>query len=240
MPRLSVITVVYNDAENLRMTLDNVAGLKNPEIEHVVVDGGSSDGTLEVCHEYSHIRLISEPDKGIYDAMNKGLKMASGDWVVFLNGGDVFVEPSAVESALAFAEKNSDCDILFFASLRDMNFRNVYVPRVDGYRECIPCAHNSCFLKRTVHLQHLYDLRYKIAADYNMMYELLQGGCKWAASNAVLCSRMSGGISDLAQGLLRKEWILVKCRGNKWRVPFYLMGRLLVKVGMRFGLKGNK
>ena len=95
--KVSVITCCYNAAATIEMTLESVAIQTYHDIEHIIIDGNSSDETVKLCGNYSHIsKLISEPDKGIYDAFNKGLKEASGDVVGYLNADDRFCDENAL------------------------------------------------------------------------------------------------------------------------------------------------
>ena len=98
-PKVSIITVVYNGIEFLEETIKSVIAQTYPNIEYIIVDGGSKDGTLDIIKKYeAHIsKWISEPDKGIYDAMNKGIDLATGDWQNFLNAGDSFVDNNVLE-----------------------------------------------------------------------------------------------------------------------------------------------
>jgi len=89
---VSIITVVYNAYENFSLTIESVKGQSYNSIEYIEIDGGSTDGTLDIIEENrdSISKVVSEPDKGIYDAMNKGIDLATGVWLMFLNAGDVF------------------------------------------------------------------------------------------------------------------------------------------------------
>ena len=105
--KISIITINYNDAEGLRKTLASVASQTYTDIEHIIVDGASTDGSVDVIREYETINLsstnpirivwVSEKDKGIYDAMNKGVAKASGEYLLFLNGGDALASPTAIQ-----------------------------------------------------------------------------------------------------------------------------------------------
>jgi len=100
-PLLTVITVVFNGARTLEATVQSVLGQTYRNIEYIIIDGGSTDGTLDIIRKYEHAidYWLSEPDKGVYDAMNKGINAANGIWLNFLNGNDVFCESSTIESA---------------------------------------------------------------------------------------------------------------------------------------------
>ena len=107
--KLSIITINYNDATGLKKTLDSVAKQTSCNFEHIIIDGASTDGSVEIIREYestlasslsplaSNLKWLSELDKGIYNAMNKGIKMATGDYLLFLNSGDCLVDDEVVE-----------------------------------------------------------------------------------------------------------------------------------------------
>jgi glycosyltransferase involved in cell wall biosynthesis len=91
--KISIITISFNAKATIEKTLQSVANQSHKNIEHIIIDGGSKDNTLEICNSFPHIsKIISEPDKGVYDAFNKGLKLATGDIIGFLNADDVFYE----------------------------------------------------------------------------------------------------------------------------------------------------
>src|ERR1700744_4570938 len=108
-PVLSVITIVYNNVKDIERTMLSVLGQTYPAIEYIVVDGLSNDGTLDVIKKYKDrvAKFISEKDEGIYDAMNKGLALASGDYVIFMNSGDEFFDAETIAAVFASAD-NAD------------------------------------------------------------------------------------------------------------------------------------
>ena len=112
--KISIITVAYNAAHTIANALESVTAQTHPDIEHIVVDGASTDGTLDIIARYGgHIaRLISEPDKGIYDAMNKGLGLATGEIIGFLNADDVYADTGVLKMVSEIMAKN-DLDALF-------------------------------------------------------------------------------------------------------------------------------
>ncbi len=111
-PLVSIITVVYNAEEYLEETIQSVIGQTFKNIEYIIIDGGSTDGTFDIIKKYEHAidYYISEKDEGIYDAMNKGIEAANGEWINFMNGGDTFHNSNVLQS-LSFPNK-PDCDLL--------------------------------------------------------------------------------------------------------------------------------
>ena len=111
-PTLSVITIVYNNVKHIERTIFSVVNQTYPNIEYIVVDGKSTDGTLQIIERYKTriAKIISEKDEGIYDAMNKGLAAATGDYVIFMNSGDEFYKTDTVERVF---ETAPDADIYY-------------------------------------------------------------------------------------------------------------------------------
>ena len=111
--KVSVITVVYNDVKNIEKTIKNVLKQTYTNLEYVVVDGASKDGTLDIIKRYEgKLRWISEPDKGIYDAMQKGANTATGEWIIFRNCGDYFITPDAIDKVFSEYRDNGEDFIL--------------------------------------------------------------------------------------------------------------------------------
>ena len=117
LPKVSVVTVTYNAADYVEMTLRNVVSQNYAHLEYIVIDGNSTDATMEIIGHYKeHINiLVSEPDNGIYDAMNKATHLASGEWIIFMNAGDTFDNPSVLQNV--FSRNIEDNCCLIFGSL---------------------------------------------------------------------------------------------------------------------------
>lgn len=107
LPKISVVTACFNRAKLIRDAIQNILEQNYPNFEHIIVDGASTDGTLEVLKEYKHLRVQSEPDTGIYDAFNKGIKLAKGDIIVLLNSDDLLGEDTLLKAGEAFAHDPS-------------------------------------------------------------------------------------------------------------------------------------
>ena len=107
-PKVSIITPSYNRAGMIETAIQSVLSQNYPEVEHIIMDGGSTDGTLEVLKKYPHLRVVSEPDQGMYDALNKGLNLAHGEIIGFLNTDDFYAPGVFAKIALQFSEKTVD------------------------------------------------------------------------------------------------------------------------------------
>jgi glycosyltransferase involved in cell wall biosynthesis len=170
-PTLSVITVVYNNVADIGRTLLSVLNQTHPAIEYIVIDGGSTDGTLDIINTYKSriAKLVSEPDKGIYDAMNKGLAMATGDYVIFMNSGDEFYAADTVEKVFATAD---DADIYYGetemvnARRESLGQRRHKAPRKFTWRSFkygMSVSHQAIYIRRA--LTEPYDPAYQLSAD---------------------------------------------------------------------------
>jgi glycosyltransferase involved in cell wall biosynthesis len=170
-PTLSVITVVYNNAADIERTLLSVINQTYPNIEYIVIDGASTDGTLQIIEKYTNkiAKLISEPDKGIYDAMNKGLALATGDYVIFMNSADEFYSAETVANVFAAAP---DADIYYGetemigANNENLGQRRHKAPENFTWRDFkygMSISHQAIYIKRS--LVKSYDPKYQLSAD---------------------------------------------------------------------------
>lgn len=180
MLKVSIITVVYNNKSTLMDAINSVTNQDYENIEYIVIDGASKDGTLDLIKEAKGItKWISEPDKGLYDAMNKGLQMASGDIVGILNSDDVYTSNTVISDVVKEVVRTG-CDVIY-ADINYVERDNVthvvrswesgdFYPKYfqDGY---VP-AHPTVFLSQDLSKKFQFDLTYKLAADYDFLLRL--------------------------------------------------------------------
>lgn len=224
---ISVITVCFNAAETIAGTLESVTTQTHPNIEHIVVDGASTDGTLDVikCHNKPVTRLVSEPDQGIYDAMNKGLLLATGEIIGFLNADDVYADTRVLERVSAIMETEK-LDALFgdaeFVSPArpDHPLRRYRSERFRPERIAwgwMP-AHPALFLRQQV-FQRFGRFRtdYRIAGDFELVARIFHGGTlKYRHVPEVLVRMRIGGVSTggWRNTILLNQEVLRACREN--------------------------
>lgn len=178
--KISIITVTYNSILTIRSTIESVKNqIFNGEIEYIIIDGGSTDGTQDVIAEYENIvtTFISEKDRGIYDAMNKGIALATGDIVGILNSDDFYTDTDVLEViASEFEQKQVDAVFgdIHFVNPKDLSkcvryySSSIFSPR--SLRFGIMPAHPSFYVKRGYYKKYgTYDLNYCIASDYDLM-----------------------------------------------------------------------
>ena len=200
-PKLSVITIVYNNVRDIERTMLSVLGQTYTHIEYIIVDGLSTDGTLDVIRKYQDRinKLISEKDKGIYDAMNKGLAMATGDYVMFMNSGDEFYDPDTVAAVFASAE---DADIYYGETeMMDDSGQNLGQRRHQapaaftwrGFKYGMSISHQAIYIRRS--LAEPYDNRYQLSADIDWIIRAAKKAKKIVNVNGYVAKYLVGGMS---------------------------------------------
>ncbi len=225
--KITVITVAFNAQHTIGETLESVAAQMHPDIEHIVVDGASTDGTLAVIERHAQriSRLVSEPDHGIYDAMNKGLRLATGGIIGFLNADDVYVDPSVLARVSANMEAEG-LDALFgdaeFVSAEqpDLPLRRYRSERFRPGRIAwgwMP-AHPTLFLRRELYERFgLFRTDYRIAGDFELVARMFHGDTlKYRHLPEVLVRMRTGGVSTggWRNTLLLNREVLRACREN--------------------------
>ncbi len=178
MTKLSIITVCLNEAKTIEKTIKSVIDQTFTDYEYIVLDGGSTDGTLDIINKYrDRIDVAgSEPDTGIYNAMNKGIKKATGEYVFFLNAGDKFLDNNVLQ--LIFS-KTPSADLVYCDMLVQMNSGFVLrkqtprsISKAFMYADSIP--HQATFTKKEMFIKHgSFDESYKVAADYELSLNLI-------------------------------------------------------------------
>ena len=238
VPLISVVTVVKNGERHLRQTIESVLAQSYPAVEYIVIDGGSTDGTMAVLSDYrSRIaRLVSEPDTGIYDGMNKGIRLASGD-LVGLQNSDDFYEAGAFEAVGQAACRDPGAVIYGYQRVLDAK----------GEREtrCLPhqrlldhmIPHSTCFVPRVLYERFGgFDSSFRIGADYDLMLRFMKHGVPFCRLERVLSSMRRGGISTRQGDLARLEVVRARHKNGfvsdaayrKHRI-LYLVRRLLAR-----------
>lgn len=182
-PKFSVITVTYNAAAVLEDTIQSVITQTYHHVEYIIVDGGSTDGTLDIVAQYRDriATLVSEPDKGLYDAMNKGMRLATGDYLCFLNAGDSFHEDDTLQSIAHSLTGSALPDVIYGQTeLVDSEGHFVRMRRLSApehlnwksFRQGMLVCHQAFFAKRA--LAEPYDLRYRFSADFDWCIRVMK------------------------------------------------------------------
>ena len=201
MPKVSIITVVYNDREHIECTIKNVLKQIYPNIEYLIVDGGSSDGTLEIIKRYSDkLRFISEPDNGIYDAMQKGAELATGEWIIFRNCGDFFFSPDSTKRVFdSYIDKGEDfilCDSRYFQKYGYKDMKPNILSK--HFFEAMPVNHPATYIRRKTQIKYPFRLKYRNSADYCFFVEAFSNNATYVYKDVIvsLFDNNSGASTD--------------------------------------------
>jgi glycosyltransferase involved in cell wall biosynthesis len=167
-----VITVVLNGEKYLEQTIQSVINQTYPNVEYIIIDGGSTDGTLDIIKKYEDYidYWVSEPDKGIYDAMNKGIRCSLGQWIGFLGSDDV-MNYSWLESAFKYWFTNRDKnyiygDIIFIINNKDRFFKYKEIKQSDILKKDFIIPHSGSIANRELFKKNIFDINFRIAGDY--------------------------------------------------------------------------
>lgn len=200
--KVSVVTVCYNAIGGIEKTISSVLGQSFPEMEYIVIDGGSQDGTVDVITQYADRinYFVSEPDGGIYDAMNKGVRVATGEWITFLNAGDTYFSPQSIEAVFS-REIPSDVDVVYGYQVHGFSYGQFVRKQLplSFFSEGMPFGHESSFVRAEVMKRHGFDTRYKIAADYHFSYQLHASGGHFMPVDAIVA------VFEAAEGVSTAE-----------------------------------
>lgn len=220
-PKLSIITVVYNNAAHIERTMQSVLNQTYTNIEYIVIDGLSTDGTLDIIKKYQDkiSRLISEKDKGIYDAMNKGLAIATGDYVLFMNSGDELFATDTVKKVFASAP---DADIYYGETEiinskgESMGRRRHKAPQTftwHGFNLGMSISHQAIYIKRDI--IEPYDPQYQLSADIDWIIRAAKKAKKIVNTHQYVAKYLFGGMSKTKhkQSLVERYRIMRKHYG---------------------------
>ena len=228
-PKVSVITITYNAERFLKNTIESVVGQSNNDFEYIIVDGASKDGTSGIIRQYdnvlynsfedamnrelslSKICWISEPDRGLYDAMNKGLHLAKGDFVWFINAGDKIYDRNTMQTVIDTINLNPSCDVVYGQSIIIDELENIRGERhkiapknltqrslLNGLVVC----HQSILVRKTIAPD--YDTQYRISADYDWVCKVLAKSRRNCYIDNYISRFMTSGISAQQR---KKSWL---------------------------------
>ena len=180
-PLISIVTVTYNCKGILQKTIDSVVGQDYPNMEYVIIDGASTDGTLDVIKRNAKYLslVVSEPDSGIFDAMNKALSYITGDWVIFMNAGDQFWSSQTLTSCFN-KSVTKDYGVVYGKTYcKKGDFQMTPFFKQHKKFQTMGISHQSLFVRADLAKSIRFDKRYRVAADYNMVREVYNRGFKF-------------------------------------------------------------
>lgn len=198
-PLISIVTVVFNGEKFLEETIKSIINQTYSNVECIIIDGGSTDGTVSIIKKYKDQidYFVSEPDNGIYDAMNKGIEAASGKWINFMNGGDKFYSHHVLENIF---KNQINSDITFIYGNTAYKYKSFTSERkalsLYEYWKQIPFRHQSVFIKTKVHKNYKFNLSFKISADFDFFFKLLFKGYKTSYIDSIISEVTVDGVSE--------------------------------------------
>jgi glycosyltransferase involved in cell wall biosynthesis len=246
--RLTIITVVYNNERTIEDAILSVLGQTYENIEYVIIDGNSSDKTVDIIHNYQD-RLgyfISEKDAGIYDAMNKGVLASSGDVIGILNSDDLYQDATVIESVMSEFTKNPSLDIVYgdLVYVKNDNVAKVVrnwksISYHDNFFEKgnVP-PHPSVFIRKRIYEEAgLFNLDFKLAADYEFMLRVFKKHnfkSKYI-NKAIVKMRLGGATNQSISNIVKQNIEILKAwKHNQLKSPFLLMPLRIIKRLIQF------
>lgn len=205
--KISIITINYNDKEGLKNTIESVVCQTYNDIQYIVIDGGSTDGSVDIINQYSNKinYWVSELDKGIYNAMNKGIDVANGEYCLFLNSGDYLFDNKVIERLVPHL-KSEDIVIgrIYFLNGKSYSKINNPISMLKFYNSSIP--HPSTFIKRELFVSEKYDETLKIVSDWKFfLKKIVIEECSYKIVDNIISCFNSDGISSCNKLLVDEE-----------------------------------
>lgn len=243
--KISIITVIWNNKKTIKDAIDSVLGQTYKDIEYIIVDGASTDGTVEVVQSYGDkiTKFISEPDKGLYDAMSKGLSLATGEIVGILNSDDVYFDNKVIKKIASKLERENVDSVygdLFYVKEDDLNSVVRYWKSSDFQKGSFAKGwhppHPTFFVKKEIYQQYGYfDLNMKVSADFELMIRFLE---KYNISTSYLPEvivrmRIGGESNRSIKNIIAGNKSILKAfdkNGIKVNKLMYLFHRFLPKI----------
>lgn len=225
-PLITIITVCYNAASTIEQTIISVLNQTYPNIEYIIIDGKSTDGTIEIIKKYDNkiSYWISEPDRGIYDAMNKGVKSATGEWTNFMNSGDTFYSNTIINDI--FYNSVLPYDVIY-GNTNYVYYNGSIIKKAGRVtsKNYMPFTHQSSFVKTSLLKSLGFDYQYKICADRSLFYKIFSNKKKFQNINLTISNyEAEKGISSINANVLLFEIgkIENKTSSISWKIYYYL------------------
>lgn len=229
-PLITIITVCYNAVSTLEETILNVIDQDFKDYEYILIDGGSTDGTLEIIKKYSDkiTHWVSEPDQGIYDAMNKGAAISRGKWLCFMNSGDTFYNTNTLEDLSSKSNTLDENYAVIYGNTNKVygSHSKIIKPgEIGKIVSHLPFCHQSSLVLTEVFKKYYFDLQYKIVADDHLFYSMYKDGHSFCLIDQVIANY------EAKQGVSSKKfkkalWENYQIRGGQskwyWYFRYYL------------------
>ena len=241
--KISIITVCYNSSKSIRPTIESVLSQNYADIEYIIIDGGSIDGTIDIIKEYQDEVpiFLSEPDNGIYDALNKGIVLASGDIIAILHSDDKFCDEYVVSDMMKQIEETkseicfSDMVIIENSSGRVLRYYMARYFKKWMFRLGWMPPHPTCFINKSLFDEFgLYSTKYKIAGDFDLLVRFFYSrNIRWSYLGRISIKMSSGGVSNSgwrSKRLIFNEINLSLKSNGIWSLPIFQLIRYLIRL----------
>ena len=241
--KISIITVCFNSARTIRQTIESVVKQTYDNIEYIIIDGGSTDGTVDIIKKYeNNINYwISETDKGIYDAMNKGIDKANGDIIGIINSDDWYTDNNVIKEVIeAFNKNNVDIihgNLIYVNEIKNERFRILPDLKVENIYRKMVFNHPTCFIKRNVYKRFgTFDLRYNITADYELLlrfYTHMNASRFFYLDKDMVCFRYGGIRTKNIYLTLLETYKVSTLYGNSKFIAIIIFFKNLLKSNLK-------
>lgn len=226
-PKFSIITVTFRAEKVLEETIQSVINQTYKGVEYIIVDGGSKDGTLAIVEKYrKHIHtVVSEPDKGLYDAMNKGIHLATGDYVCFLNAGDTFHDDHTLLQISRTLKGNRLPDVIYGETAivdekgHFLHMRRLSAPEVlhwKSFKQGMLVCHQAFFARRELAVAHPYDLQYRFSADFDWCIRIMKQSTVLHNTRLTLVDYLNEGMTTKNHKASLKERFRIMAKHYGW------------------------
>jgi glycosyltransferase involved in cell wall biosynthesis len=234
--KISIITIVFNDAIGLEKTIKSVINQTYDNVEYIIIDGGSTDGTLDIIKKYeSEVTYwVSEPDEGVYDAMNKGIDLVTGQWINFMNAGDIFYSNEVVKEI--FDNQQYQAKIIYGDHVNDRNSYLEKVPAksVDNLWKGMVFCHQSAFIDAQYHKKHKYSLQYSIAGDFDFFCNAFKNKARFQHIDKTVSIFLMGGLSSVQNYRATMQSIrVINSHSNSLKHRLYYSTRFYLIIVLR-------
>ena len=212
LSKVSVITIVYNAVDTIENTIQSVIEQTYPNIEYIIIDGGSTDGTLQIIEQYKNSisKIVTGPDKGIADAFNKGIALATGDWIGMINADDWYAY-NAIERVMLNVSANDTICCGNLTLIGENGFALCKKSKVRWLNLGMYVMHPTCFVRKEVYQRiGLYDTSLKIAVDFDMFLRIKSRGFKIKYIKEMIAFMRTGGTSSNVVQMHQEELIVMR------------------------------
>lgn len=213
--KISIITVSFNEERNISRTIESVLNQSSSDFEYIICDGKSNDNTVKIAKSYRNqfiakgVKYVvnSEKDNGVYDGMNTGIDIATGDYIYFLNAGDWFYSEDVIEKITSeVARNNLVPDVIYgHIALVERNVFNILKGEIDTPYEVMGIYHQAVFVSSTIIKQCKFNTKYKVSADFDLILKLRLNKASFFKVDVVIAYFSAGGISSVAPYVTAKE-----------------------------------